>query len=1337
MIDASQALVESLGVMRAVTSGLGRAPFDCGPLLNVFWLHFHRATTGAIDLPHTDLLVAGVLRILFEEHLPDQAARLPAMGLAGEPHAPAEAYCGLVSLSVDRLAQDVLLSDVAEAVLELAGATTTDRALQRHSHRAAGHLLYKRYLIGKDIGHLTQAVERLRKAADPVVRDDTDPGPLSDTADWLGTGAYYLYRATHDVELLVESVDSHALALRLGPAYGSRRAAVLDNLGASLHALALVRRDPATLRRSLNCFAEAAESSGADAPGRWQAVDKMWRTLEVTCRICRTHADLDAALEQGDALLERYGEHDPGLGQHLLVQAGLMHDRLVLTTEVLPELLDRYVALARRACTALPAEHPDRARANANIGVALAMRFTRLGDPADGADAVGILRAAAEEQPDEPTVQHNLLVVETYAQNRPGTGAPAESADRVGMLASGANHLGAAYAMFDNPMFLSEAIHRAEEALQAATPEHRQYCELHRVLAELWQDEAQRTGAAEALDRAADYARHGAAAAQDGSPDRAALDSVLAHILRSRFEQRGVLADIQEAVRLATGAASAASEDFGRAIALNRLGLALVRRYEHNRDLADAQAAVDIYAEAVGLSTDHPQLRASLLSNMSSAYAQLFWHHRDRSWLEQSVACLRECIRLTPRSSTFAATRWDNLARALNDLYVLSSSPDHLAEALTHAEQAVEATGHEHVEHARRLARLSSLLAERHRVTGKPADLSRAVAQARAATRSPAADHLHRAEFLNNLGHVLLAGLQRSDGAVPGQALAVLDEVLSVFDQARRHHASLVHLRGAAAINWAKARAATGGTRDAIEGAEYAFDLLEQIDWHGMTLADRLTVLRSWDGFARGAAGWALQLGDAARAVKLLERGRGLLWSQLTSHAGELDRLTGAHPELAEEFQAVRREARELTDSAGAARGERLAHINDEHRRLVSQIRALDGFDSFLGPPSPDRLRAAIGEGAVVVLNVTGDRCDAVVLVGSRARAVPLGVRGDAVVEQTQRWAAVVRAAQAARRELIARKRAGRPAAKQIVVAHRTAIDEMRELLGWGWEALTGPVLEALGHDQPFRGGRSWPRVWWCPTGPLTAFPLAATGHHDGSGRAVIDRVVSSEAPTLRSLADAQARATRQGVPHLLAVSVPRPCDRDDTLPGVEEEYAAVLHATPLGVTALSGPAATRAALIRALAQCTHFHFAGHGVSSATDPVGSALSAFDAPLRMTDLAGLPVNTAELAYLSTCHGATASAAHPDEVLHLAAALHTVGFRHVIAARQEIDDRVAADTAAAFHRHLALVPDPGVALHEAVRAVRDRLMADEPEDWVSPWDWAGFVHVGPVGTSGHKE
>src|SRR5437660_1448375 len=52
--------------------------------------------------------------------------------------------------------------------------------------------------------------------------------------------------------------------------------------------------------------------------------------------------------------------------------------------------------------------------------------------------------------------------------------------------------------------------------------------------------------------------------------------------------------------------------------------------------------------------------------------------------------------------------------------------------------------------------------------------------------------------------------------------------------------------------------------------------------------------------------------------------------------------------------------------------------------------------------------------------------------------------------------------------------------------------------------------------------GPAWPRMWWCPTGPLTLLPLHAAGRHDVDGAAVIDRVVSSYTPTVRALREAR-----------------------------------------------------------------------------------------------------------------------------------------------------------------------------------------------------------------------
>jgi hypothetical protein len=61
--------------------------------------------------------------------------------------------------------------------------------------------------------------------------------------------------------------------------------------------------------------------------------------------------------------------------------------------------------------------------------------------------------------------------------------------------------------------------------------------------------------------------------------------------------------------------------------------------------------------------------------------------------------------------------------------------------------------------------------------------------------------------------------------------------------------------------------------------------------------------------------------------------------------------------------------------------------------------------------------------------------------------------------------------------------------------------------LAWLWDAVTGPVLDRLGLLKTPAPGQQWPRLWWCPTGPLSFLPLHASGRGDA---AVINRVISS-----------------------------------------------------------------------------------------------------------------------------------------------------------------------------------------------------------------------------------
>nr|WP_170317340.1 CHAT domain-containing protein [Acrocarpospora corrugata] len=110
------------------------------------------------------------------------------------------------------------------------------------------------------------------------------------------------------------------------------------------------------------------------------------------------------------------------------------------------------------------------------------------------------------------------------------------------------------------------------------------------------------------------------------------------------------------------------------------------------------------------------------------------------------------------------------------------------------------------------------------------------------------------------------------------------------------------------------------------------------------------------------------------------------------------------------------------------------------------------------------------------------------------------------------------------------------PQAVQAMVAElRSALESRRReerltaLLGWLWDAVAEPILDHLGAVEPLRGDASDRRIWWCPSGLLSFLPLHADGYHatrdDRRPRTVLDRVISSYAPTVRTLSHVRRAA--------------------------------------------------------------------------------------------------------------------------------------------------------------------------------------------------------------------
>lgn len=430
---------------------------------------------------------------------------------------------------------------------------------------------------------------------------------------------------------------------------------------------------------------------------------------------------------------------------------------------------------------------------------------------------------------------------------------------------------------------------------------------------------------------------------------------------------------------------------------------------------------------------------------------------------------------------------------------------------------------------------------------------------------------------------------------------------------------------------------------------------------------------------------------------------------------------------LHDEIRALRRSAPELSrqlseqlkkrDEAAAALGSRLilataglpgdGRTGDVRRiaarnikRLASQVRTVPGHERFMEPPSDEELLAASDQGPIVVVNLSRLRSDALVVQPAGVTVVPLPALTPETVDT------LVDTFQAA-----------------VTTADAAANDTMLDGLAWLWDNLAEPVLSVAAPAT--HGTGPLPRLWWCPTGPLSFLPLHAAGHHRaGDGRTVAGRVVSSYIPTVMALRRVRARQTDPAAADrgLLAVAVGRTEGGQPPLPGARSEAAEIARVHP-STRILADAAATGDRLLSELPRYGRVHFIGHAHTDTRSPSLSrlVLHGADDVLTVDDIARLDLSSGELAYLSVCEAARPGVKIADEAVHVAGAFLIAGYPDVVGTLWPLPDAAGRQLARRFYRRLAEGGDPAHALHHTVAQAYRRAPA-------SPFLWANLVHIG---------
>jgi tetratricopeptide (TPR) repeat protein len=1034
-------------------------------------------------------------------------------------------------------------------------------------------------------------------------------------------------------------------------------------------------------------------------PGHGRAVLAVYLYGALAAQASRTGAvpDAEAAVEQARHAVAEFLPDDPDRLVGMLSLATALQHRSALSRQQADldearEILASAQALAGQGRLASPVQ--------ARIGGVLAARFELTGDRADLDDAVSTLRAAAES-------------------------APSDDAVTLGNLS---NTLLTRFQHFGAIADLDEAITAERQALACTSGGPHTRAEHLSALSVKLRNRFWRSGRRADLDEAIDCARQALDVAGDEDYGRARYLTSLAGALHARYWLTGEMACLDEAISGLRAALAATPADWSlHPERQGNLGQVLHMRALRTGSTPDTRDAIALLNDAVAGLPDRDIGRAKYLAELGAAYVVLAQQGSDPGAFDAAIARLGEAVDATPAGQPDRCVRIGNLSNAYLQRYEATGHAQDLDAAISAARDALAAAPADHPSAVLAEMNLGIRLLARFELAGGDADLGEAITHCRAALAICPPGHPLAADCLRMLGDTLMARCTAAGDDAAGE------EAFGCWRQAVQQLPAPASSRVWAAISWGQAAAAQRRFELAEEGFGEAVGLLPLLAWGGLDRRSQELALAKLPGIASDAAACAIAASHHEHAVELLEHGRSVLWSQLLRLRGEHDELRAARPELADRLAAVRAALNQaagqqdlgLPPEAGhpaetGPSADLLADLRmrqaDEWDRLVAEIQELPGFAGFLESPPFAELAAAVADGPVVILNASNYRCDALALTADGPIVVPLlrVTREEARTRANAFLSAIRMAADADQDSL-----------RQAFADASAMVDDV---LGWLAEEVTTPVLAALQDVLPPRGEHGeLPRIWWCPTGPLSVLPIHAAGPPW-----VTDQVVSSYTPTLRALRDARHRPapTPSGDERMLLVTMPGTAylPGGAPLPGASDEADVVARRFLARMKHLTGPTATRAHVVSGLTTATFAHFACHAAVQPGDPSAGGLYLADGPLTISQLSHQELAGAALAFLSACESATGSVLHLDESISMAAATQLAGFRHVIGTMWYLADTVAPDVAQCVYDGLAgqdggqpAASGSAQALHAALEQLR---AAGCPTLL-----WAPYIHIGP--------
>ncbi|TEB31025.1 hypothetical protein FA13DRAFT_1589875, partial [Coprinellus micaceus] len=292
------------------------------------------------------------------------------------------------------------------------------------------------------------------------------------------------------------------------------------------------------------------------------------------------------------------------------------------------------------------------------------------------------------------------------------------------------------------------------------------------------------------------------------------------------------------------------------------------------------------------------------------------------------------------------------------------------------------------------------------------------------------------------------------------------------------------------------------------------------------------------------------------------------------------------------------------------------------------------------------------------------------------------------------------------------------------------------------WTELVKPILDGLNITKGDPSSRkALPRIWWCPTGPVSFLPIHAAGIYSTTdSECLLDYAVSSYTPTVTMLAqrvneDAPVNKATSGF--FLTSQPEAPCSKK--IPETTGEVRLIFDKATIRdvrVEKAEGSDVSPDQCLEYMKNFSSIHLACHGSQDRSDPLKSRFKFHLGDLDVATIMQADLKHADLAFLSACQTGTGDDKLSDEAIHLAAGMLAAGYRRVVATMWSIGDRIAPQVANDFYDFLWSPANrtcdgsafdgtmSAYALHHAMQQLRGRLR-DSEEDLLA---WTPYVHFG---------